>query len=407
MPMLLSKAMKRRSTTPVSKGLVAKAIIVTTAVMLVAAAPLSMMPRVSADRFDDQINAIQQQIDQYQAQAGQLRAQADTLQTKVDSLNNEKMQIQARIDLNQAQYDQLQNQIVKTKEDIKNNQDALGDILADLYIDDSISPLEMLASSKNIGDYVDKQEYRSSVRDQLSTTITKVKKLKKDLEDQQNKLSVVLANQKASRDELAAKQAEQERLVAETRGQESAYQALASQSRAQQAQVRQQQQEAIAAAIGRSGGATLIAGGADSAYPWNQSNCPMSGYYSLGGSDGNGGDGHSYGCRQCASYAAWRVARETGVYPEGWGNATNFPASARAVHSPLFTTGYTPRERSLAVMHAGTGPEGHVAYVEAVVDGGASLIVSQYNYNYGAGYGMYSKMKLSASIFQEYVYINN
>jgi peptidoglycan hydrolase CwlO-like protein len=115
MPMLLSKAMKRRSTTPVSKGLVTKFTIVAIAVVMVVAAPLSMMPRANADRFDDQINALQQQINQYQAEAGKLRAQADTLQTKVNALNNEKAQIQARIDLNQVQYDQLLSQIVQTK----------------------------------------------------------------------------------------------------------------------------------------------------------------------------------------------------------------------------------------------------------------------------------------------------
>ena len=52
----------------------------------------------------------------------------------------------------------------------------------------------------------------------------------------------------------------------------------------------------------------------------------------------------------------------------------------------------------------GGSPEGHVAWVEAV-NGDGTIVVSQYNYNYGAGWGMYSEMRLSASVFSEYVYI--
>ena len=83
--------------------------------------------------------------------------------------------------------------------------------------------------------------------------------------------------------------------------------------------MRAQQQAAIAAAINNSGGATVIKSGAAGGYPWNSQNCAMVGYYSLDGADGNGGDGYGYGCRQCVSYAAWRVAKETGYYPVNWG----------------------------------------------------------------------------------------
>jgi surface antigen len=129
----------------------------------------------------------------------------------------------------------------------------------------------------------------------------------------------------------------------------------------------------------------------------------MDGIYSTGGSNGNGGDGYGYGCRQCASYAAWRVAKETGYYPVNWGNAVDFPASAAASG---YQVGSTPRPGSLAVMSAAQagGPDGHVAWVEAV-DGDGTIIVSQYNYNYGAGWGLYSEMKLSSAAFYKYIYI--
>lgn len=395
--------MKQRSATPVSKRFITKSALVVVTAVFTFATIASMAPSAKADRYDDQIRSIQNEIDQYQAQASQLQNVANTLQEKLTSLSLEKAQIQAQVDLSQAQFEQLQVQIVQTQKEIKNSQDALGDTIADMDIDGNISPLEMLASSKNIGDYVDKQEFQSSIRDELSTTIKRITQLEKDLVKKKADTEKVLANQKNSRDALAAKEAEQAAILAETQGQQDAYLRLSSQSQAKQAEVRQQQQAAIAAAISSSGGGSVIASGQLSDYPWNTSNCAMGGpggYYSYGGSDGNGGDGKGYGCRQCASYAAWRVAKETGLYPISWGNATDFPRSAR---NAGYSTGYSPRVGGLAVMH--NGAEGHVAYVEEVLDGGASIIVSQYNYNYGAGYGMYSKMKLSTGAFQEFVYI--
>ncbi|HCZ28419.1 TPA: CHAP domain-containing protein [Candidatus Saccharibacteria bacterium] len=396
--------MKRLSTTPVSSSFAKRAVIMAATVLLIVASAIQFMPTARADRYDEQIAALQREIDQYEAQARKFQNQANNIQQKLQGLTLQKRHIQSQIDISEAKYNKLQQQIKETEQKIADNREALGETIADLYIEGKTSPLEMLASSSTIGDYIDKQEYQSSIRDQLTSTIKEIKSLKEKLEIQKKDVERVLADQKNSRKALAAKEAEQQSILAATKGQQSAYEQLSAKQKAEQSQIREAQQAAIAARIASTGGATVIASGADGAYPWNDSNCRMVGYFSTGGADGNGGDGYGYGCRQCASYGAWRVAKETGYYPVNWGNATNFPASAR---SAGYKTGYTPRAGSLAVMHAFSAgvPEGHTGWVEAVVDGGASIIVSQYNYNYGAGYGMYSKMKMSASAFDEYVYI--
>src|ERR1019366_7495602 len=107
------------------------------------------------------------------------------------------------------------------------------------------------------------------------------------------------------------------------------------------------------------------------AYPWNSSNCPMSGYLSTGGSDGNGGDGHTYGCLQCASYVAWRIAKETGIYPQ-WVDAWKF---TNAAINTFHSSDGAPQPGSIAVMDPGTAGQshGHVAWVEAV-DGNKVLV---------------------------------
>lgn len=396
---------KIKTPTPFSTKL-GRGLIIASCAAIAIATPVQFNKSVSADQYDVQIAALQSQIDAENAQISQLSQQASSYQVAVQQLQAQVAVIQNQINLSQAQYNKLTNQIAQTKTQIATNKDALGQTLADLYVDGNTSTIEMLASSKNISDYLDKQQYQQSVRDQLTSTINQIQALQKQLTQQQNDAKVQLVNEQASQNALAQKQAEQQTLLNETQGQESAYQAQVAANQAQQKQLAAEQLAAMAATYRSTGGATILKSGVASSggYPWNSSNCPMSGFYSTGGVDGAGNDGYGYGCRQCASYAAWRMNKETGVYPVNWGNAINFPDNARAAG---YSVGYTPRPGSLAVMsasQAGT-PYGHVAWVDAV--SGNSVIVSQYNANYnGIGWGNYSQMEMSASAFTWYIYVS-
>lgn len=397
--------MKQRSTTPVSQGLVTRSTIVAAAVlMVIASTPLINQPRAYADKFDDQINALQNEIDQYESQAGQLRNKIGTLQQEIAGIDRQKRIIQTQIDLSQAKYDKLQNEIAKTEKDIKDNRVALGNTIADLYVDNTISPLEMLASSKNIGDFVDKQAYRSAVQDQLSKTIDKIQTLKESLEKQKVDVQRTLADQKNSKNALAAKETERNAILAQTQGQESAYKNLAADRESKKLEVQQQQQAAIEAAIAAAGGGgAVVLPGTSGGYPWNASNCYVdSNAWSYGGVDGNGTDGLGYGCRQCVSYVAWRVYKETGYAPINWGNAYDWPASAQAAG---YQVSSVPRAHSAGVITSGGSP-GHIVWVESINESAGTMVVSQYNYFNagGSGWGHYSKMQVPIGTYQSYIY---
>jgi surface antigen len=394
--------MKLRTTTPASisrKTRRAKsAFIVTMALLLALTSTVTYFKAqpVSADQYDDKINALQQSMAQYQAAADSLNAEATTLANALAQITNEKNALQAQVDLSQAQYDKLVVQIADTEKQIKDNQDALGTTITSLYIDDTVSPVEMLASSQNIGDYIDKQEYRNSVKDQLSVTIKKVQTLKEQLGQQKADVQKVLNEQKTARDSYVAKEAEQANVLAKTKNDEATYQGLIKDSASQIADAKAAQ-AVLRARTNSTGGYSLVDAGSLGAYGWNDSTCPMWGYLSTGGADGNGSDGRGYGCRQCASYAAWRIAKETGVYYQ-WGNGGNFASAA--ISAGYQNLGRSPQPGSIAVI---LGNPGHVAWVEAV--NGNQVLVSQYNYNYGAGWGMYSEMWLSVNFFDQYVKI--
>ena len=388
--------MKLRSTTPTSRKLKTRIGLLSIAALMAVSAPLAYSTQANADEYDQRIAALQRQVDEYNAAARALGDQADTLQRQLDTINNEVAVIKSQIELTQAQYDKVVAEIAETEKQIAQNRDALGEVIADLSIDGDISPLEMLASSKNISDYVDKQTYQSSIKDELKSTIEKIKQLKEQLENQKVQTEELLANQKRSRDALAAKQAEQQQLVNETRGQEAAYQNLKNQTESQKQAVMDAQQAAIRAASSRNGGVSFVGGG-DGGYPWNASNCVMSGMFSTGGADGNGGDGWGYGCRQCASYIAWKIGQRTGVIPTYLGNANQFPGNLR--NRPQ---GGTARANSVAVIMAGA--YGHVAWVETDPDANGFVTVSQYNANYGGGWGNFTRVRVHQSTYDVYIY---
>lgn len=179
-----------------------KTLAIAVAIIMATATPLGYISQAHADSYDDRIKALQNEVSQYQSEASGLKKQAASLQNELDRLNSDKATLQAKIDLSQAKHDKLQKQIKDTQVKIDLNRDALGTILADMYVDDSISPLEMLASSKNIGDYVDKQQYQTTIREELQKTITSIKQLKSVLDEQKIDVERTLTDGKNSREAL-------------------------------------------------------------------------------------------------------------------------------------------------------------------------------------------------------------
>ncbi len=388
--------MKLRSTTPSSVSFAKKAAIVAASILMLAATPMAMTQMVNADQYDVRIAQLQAQIEQFNAQAAALGRERNTYENKLAMLSAEKAQIQAQIDLNEAKINQLTGDIKKSEAQIAANKDALGDTLADLYVDDNISAIEMLASSNNISDYVDKQTYREAIQDELSSTIATIKTLKKQLEEQKVGVERALADQKGAREVLAQKEAEQQQLIAAVAGQEQAYQSLSAQTKAEKDRVQAAQQAAIAAAIrAAGGGGAAVAGDPNKGgYPANLAN---SDYYNPVV------DPWGMYSRQCVSYTAWKVYQKNGYMPYwgGRGNANQWPGNARAAGIPVSTV---PRAGSVGVIMAGA--YGHVVWVESV-NGNGTINVSQYNYFNagGSGWGHYSEMyNVSPGAYDYYIY---
>lgn len=401
--MVILERMKRRSTTPVSaKGLVTKSVIVATAVMMVIAVPFSMQQTVRADQFDDQISALDLQKSQYQQQASALQAQATTLQGQLDQITAQKNAILAQIDISQKQYDALQQQITDVQQKIASTKVALGQIIADMYVDSSVSPLEMLASSKNLSEYADKQESQRAIQDSLSQKISEIKALKSKLEQSQKEVAVVLEDQNNQKAQLAAKEAEQQQLVEQTKNDEAQYQQLVNSLQSRIESAAAQQRAYYAALRAQNGGQSFDAGTVGSFQYSNWSGnqgCGGDGYPYCGEQDSYGDPWNLYN-RECVSYAAWRISEGYGrkVYPFNWSGTAHgsaFDWINRAPNGEYYAKGAwrvsdpQPGDAVVLPIVPGFSPIGHVMVVESA--NGDWVRVSQYNF---FGTGEYSTMNI-------------
>lgn len=386
--------MTARSTTPsLLRKSTTRVTLIGTAIFMAISTPIIITNRVSADRYDDQIASLQAQANQFQSQANQYKAQAATLQQALDQITAQKNAIIAQIDLSQQQYDQLQLKITDTNTKITANKNALGDTLASLYVDGKISSIEMLASSQSVTDFIDKQAYQSSVRDALTKTIDEIQTLKKQLEDSKAKLAVVMQQQQSQKASLAASEAEQARLVDETKGQEAAYQQLANSAQSQMESAAAQQRAYYASLAAQNGGSfnSGVVGSFVFANFSGNMPCGAGGYPYCGAQDSYADPWNLYN-RECVSYAAWRIEQLGHKVQPFQGDGMAYQWGQGAARGAWRVS--EPQRGDAVVLPAmgGFAPVGHLMVVESV--NGDWVHVSQYNFG---GTGQYSTMDIKRS----------
>jgi surface antigen len=330
---------------------------------------------VKADQFDAQINALKQQNSGLQVQADALAATASTYQQAIDALSAQINSLQSNIVNTQNQIDALQAQINQAQIDLDQQKQVLGENIKTMYLEGDISTLEILASSKDLSDFVNKQEYRNSVSAKVKTTVDKINSLKAQLTKQQREQQGLLADLQTQQTKLQAQQNEQAQLLSYTEAQKASYDQQISSNNSQIGSLRSQQ-----AALNRQLGGVPSAGDpGHGGYPslWNNS-----------GQDTMLDNWGMYN-RECVSYTAWKVFQTYGYMPYwgGSGNANQWPGDAQRAGISI---GTVPKVHSVAIWNVGAF--GHAMWVEAV--SGNTVYVSQYNYDFT---GHYSEMSISAS----------
>lgn len=359
--------------------------VFTTFTILAFVVTVLVVPMVQADKYEEQINALNQDSSQKKAQTAQLGAEAASLSDTIAKLQAEINAMQNKINANKQRIEELKVEITKAEAELAKQRSILGETIKSMYIDGDITTIEMLASSKDLSDFFDKQQYKESVQSKVKTTVDKIQQLKLDLNTQKETVEKITAEQQKLQGQIIAQRAENDRILGLNQEQQGALNAQIKENSAKVSQLRAQQ-AAENAKLMRGSGARLVAGsnGRDT-YPDKWRLIPQDSVI----------DSWGMYNRECVSYTAWKVFESRGYMPYwgGRGNANQWDDNARAAGIPVDGS---PRAGDVAVWNVGY--YGHVMYVESVNPNG-TINISQYNYDFNGTYSEIYNMSPAGLVF--------
>src|SRR3989344_2938460 len=179
-------------------------------------------PLARADRFDDQIRDLNKDSAQKKQVQTQRGAEAATLNDTISKLQAQINELQAQINAYQAKIDDLQNQITVKERELAEQRRILGENIKTMYLEGEISTLEMLASSKDLSEFVDRQEYRNAVRDKVKKSVDNITELKHQLRAQKELNENLLKDKQNAQAQLDGQRAENNRLLSLNQNEQAA-----------------------------------------------------------------------------------------------------------------------------------------------------------------------------------------
>lgn len=360
------------------------------AIVSVVAVGTTVIPTVyatSVQELQKKIDSLSSQNDQKQKNVDNLAVKADTYEEKISQLRSQISSLQGQIDTNHAKQADLEAKIKAKQKELDQQKHVLGADLKAMYVDGQMSTVEMLATSKNLSDFVNSETYREAVQGKIQRTLATISKLQNQLKDQKTEVEDLLATLDAQQDQIASKKSQQDRLLAMNQAQQSQYNSQIKSNNKKISKLQAEQAAENARLFASSGSHLIPAGsaGADT-YPAQWRNAPQDTLI----------DSWGMYNRECVSYTAWKVYASGHHMPYwgGVGNANQWDDNARAAGIPVNSN---PRG-SAVVAIKNSGPFGHAMWVEHVY-GDGSILVSQYNASLN---GTFSEAYISAGAISSY-----
>lgn len=355
------------------KKILYKTLTVFIAVLLTVFAVVPKDRFVKAASVQEQITSLQQQNAEYKSTIARLQGEATSYQDAIAQLKAAIDALQGQIDANTAEQQKLQADITTAEAELAKQKALLGENIKAIYLEGKISTIEMLASSKDLSEFVDKEQYRNSVKDKIRVTLEKITAIKLELTGKKESVEALLKVQNEQQTQLNESRSEQGNLLAYNEGQQNEFN--------QKTKDNQSKIDGLIASQRRAnfnpdGGyyflrfAGTVGSFSPSSYPYANAGFGMS--PGPGCVDNDGPDAWGYCTRQCVSYAAWAVAASGRSAPMYYGNARDWVAAAYARGVEVTRS---PQPGDVAISTSGYW--GHAMYVEGV--SGSTFTTSEYN----------------------------
>ncbi|MEI9913547.1 MAG: CHAP domain-containing protein [Candidatus Saccharibacteria bacterium] len=328
----------------------------------------------SASDCQQQIANNSSQLSSSKQVLNQLASQAGGYEAAIGQLESQISGIRSQIQANEATQASLQTQIAQGQQELTEQKSTLSDDLKALYVNGQLTPVEMLATSNNLSDYVDQQEAYTSVQDKIQSTVQQIAALQAKLQSQKIQVDQLVTTEQTQNTQLSSSESQEQGLLGYNQSQQSAYNQQVSSASSNISQLTAQ---LIAL---NDAGSTISGGTCGGGYPTSTPNS----HGALWGCDhpqDNTTDNWNMLNRECVSYTAFMVSTKYGVSTSNWGNAYQWITSAE---NAGYTVDQTPAPGAIAIRdrdYSEPGDVGHAMYVVSV-NGSDSITVEEYNEHY-------------------------
>jgi len=183
---------------------------------------------IHANREQDlrsETQRLEAEIAQNEVVLKDLHSQSLTLNNKLKELTTQIANVNSQIELTTVEIESLTLQLEKTEAELQRHKSILAENIRTLYIEGSVSTMDLLLASEDFSDFVNQQEYLSQLKTSVQESTEQVQLLKESIQAKKTEQENLLVKQQSYKDELQGKQYEQSRLLSETKGNEQAYQA--------------------------------------------------------------------------------------------------------------------------------------------------------------------------------------
>jgi surface antigen len=314
------------------------------------------------------------QLNSGEQDLGQLTAQAGSYEDAISQLDSQISGLQSEIGSNQATQASLQSQIIQSQAELVQQKSTLADDVKALYVSGQITPIEMLATSNSISQYVDQQVAYTAVQNKIQSAVQQIAALQAKLQAQKIQVDNLISTLQTQQSQVDEAESQQANLLSYNESQQSQYNQQISSDKSNISQL-----NATLSALNDTGSSTEsgVCGGG---YPTSVPN-PQGILWGCKHSQDNTTDNWGMLNRECVSYTAFMASTEYGVSADNWGNAYQWITAAE---SHGYTVDQTPSVGAIAIRdrdYSVPGDVGHAMYVVAV-NGPDSITVNEYNENY-------------------------
>ena len=316
---------------------------------------------------DTECEAAKANMKANQNEAKEYTEKAESVGQVISQLNAEIKTLNDEIVANEAKIVELNAEIETNETKLAETQAALAEMLVNMHFNGDSEPITILAGSKTISDYAEKQAREDVAKQEISAASERIKEIKEDLTNKKADVEKALAVSEENRKLVASKKSSQESLKAEYDKSANEATALAS--------YWEEQLKALAwTPPSNTVGYGSRNWGANNTYPYRY-NCPQDNvrYSAYGGA-----------VCQCTSYASYKAYEKWGISNTWGGHAYNY-VNASGYYVP--STGArtyvdkNPAANTIAIQLGGA--YGHVMWVESVNADG-SINVTEYNVNWSS-----------------------